>query len=80
MAAQPATAATAEASPRKKPTVRALDGHYEIEFMGHVPQFLEVDERNDPAFSKMFNDKPGHTLLFQTTPILVGGSDRSQLH
>lgn len=49
-----------------------FDGQYEVEFMGPVPQFLEKDENNDPAFSKIFNSKPGHALLFQTTPILIG--------
>lgn len=49
-----------------------FDGQYEEEEMGPVPQFLEKDEKNDPRFSKVFNAKPGHELLFQTTPILVG--------
>lgn len=49
-----------------------FDGTYEIEDMGPTPVFLEEDEKNAPRFSKVFNHKPGHTLLFQTTPILVG--------
>lgn len=49
-----------------------FDGQYEEEDMGPVPKFLEADEENDPRFSKVFNGKPGHELLFQTTPILVG--------
>lgn len=49
-----------------------FDGEYEIEFMGYVPQFTESDPANDPKFSKVFNHKPGHELLFQTTPIFVG--------
>jgi mono/diheme cytochrome c family protein len=49
-----------------------IDEQYEIEFMGPKPQFTEIDPRNDPAFSKMFNDKPGHELLFQTNPIFIG--------
>ena len=49
-----------------------FDGEYEVEFMGVKPQFLEKDPLNDPLFSKVFNSKPGHELLFQTTPILVG--------
>lgn len=49
-----------------------LDGQYEIEYMGYAPSFLEIDEKNDPPFSKVFNHKPGHELLFQTTPIYVG--------
>lgn len=49
-----------------------FDGEYEIEFMGHAPQFTESDPANDPKFSKVFNHKPGHELLFQTTPIFVG--------
>lgn len=50
-----------------------LDGQYEAEFMGHVPKFLEIDPENDPKFSKVFNHKPGHSLLFQTTPLFIGG-------
>jgi mono/diheme cytochrome c family protein len=49
-----------------------FDGQYEAEFMGYKPQFTEKDEANDPRFSKVFNEKPGDSLLFQTTPILVG--------
>lgn len=49
-----------------------FDGHYEIEFVGPVPKFLETDSANDPRFSRVFNGKPGHELLFQTTPIYVG--------
>lgn len=49
-----------------------FDGQYEAEFMGYKPEFTEKDGENDPLFSKVFNDKPGDALLFQTTPILVG--------
>jgi mono/diheme cytochrome c family protein len=49
-----------------------FDEQYEEEDMGPEPIFLEHDEENDPRFSKVFNAKPGHELLFQTTPILVG--------
>lgn len=49
-----------------------FEGQFEEEDIGPVPQFLESDEENDPKFSKVFNGKPGHELLFQTTPILVG--------
>lgn len=49
-----------------------FDGEYEAEFMGYKPEFTERDQLNDPRFSKVFNDKPGDALLFQTTPILVG--------
>jgi len=48
------------------------DGTYEEAYMGPEPQFLEKDELNDPKFSKAYNQKPGHRLLFQTTPLLVG--------
>ncbi len=48
------------------------DGQYEMEDIGPEPKFTEPDEKNDPKFSKVFNGKPGHKLLFQTTPILVG--------
>jgi mono/diheme cytochrome c family protein len=50
-----------------------FDERYETEFMGHKPEFLEEDPANDPLFSKVFNSKPGHELLFQTTPLYVGG-------
>lgn len=49
-----------------------FDGKYEPEYMGKVPEFTEKDPDNDPLFSKIFNHKPGHKLLFQTTPIYVG--------
>lgn len=49
-----------------------FDGEYEAEFMGHKPEFTERDPLNDPQFARVFNDKPGDALLFQTTPILVG--------
>lgn len=49
-----------------------FDGDYEIEFVGEKPQFTEPDRDNDPEFSKVFNAKPGHRLLFQTDPILPG--------
>jgi len=49
-----------------------LDEQYKVEFMGPKPQFLEIDPDNDPPFSHMFNDKPGHELLFQTTPLFIG--------
>lgn len=50
-----------------------FDEQYEVEFMGPKPEFLELDPANDPKFSRVFNDKPGHELLFQTSPIFVGG-------
>lgn len=50
-----------------------FDGQYEIEYLGPVPRFTESDPDNDPPFARMFNDKPGDRLLFQTTPILMGG-------
>jgi mono/diheme cytochrome c family protein len=49
-----------------------FDGKYEEEYMGPEPKFLEKDPDNDPKFSEVFNHKPGHSLLFQTTPIFVG--------
>lgn len=49
-----------------------FDGEYEEAFEGPRPEFLEVDPLNDPKFSKVFNHKPGHALLFQTTPIFPG--------
>ena len=48
------------------------DGQYEIEYHGFEPKFLETDSNNDPSFARQFNNKPGHALVFQTTPILVG--------
>jgi mono/diheme cytochrome c family protein len=49
-----------------------VDGHYEVEFEGHEPKFLEKDPENDPPFSKIFNHKPGYEILFQTTPLFMG--------
>lgn len=49
-----------------------FDGQYHAAETGPVPQFTEPDPKNDPAFSKVFNHKPGHELLFQTTPLFVG--------
>jgi len=49
-----------------------FDEQYEEADMGPTPQFLEEDPKNDPRFSNVFNHKPGHRLLFQTTPILPG--------
>lgn len=49
-----------------------FDGEYETEYRGFVPQFLEKDEKNDPEFASVFNDKPGHDLLFQVNPLYVG--------
>ena len=49
-----------------------FDGEYEGEFMGPKPEFTEPDPQNDPPFSRMFNHKPGPSLIFQTTPILIG--------
>lgn len=49
-----------------------FDGQYEIEPLAKKPSFLEKDSLHDPKFSKVFNDKPGPRLLFQTTPLLVG--------
>lgn len=49
-----------------------FDGTYNVEFIGYTPRFLEPDTKNDPMFSKVFNHKPGHELLFQTEPIYVG--------
>lgn len=49
-----------------------FDEFYEHEFMGPKPEFLEQDSKNDPVFSKVFNHKPGDSLLFQTEPIFVG--------
>lgn len=50
-----------------------FDGTYEPSFEGTEKHFLQRDAHNDPAFSRVFNHKPGHSLLFQTTPLFVGG-------
>lgn len=50
-----------------------FDGEYEAEFMGPKREFLEKDPEHDPKFAHVFNDKPDHKLLFQTTPLFVGG-------
>lgn len=49
-----------------------FDGQYEVEYQGPRPKFLETDKENDPLFSKVFNDKPGARLIFQTSPLYVG--------
>lgn len=49
-----------------------FDGQYEAQPHGFIPHFLEKDLENDPPFSKVFNSKPGHRLLFQTNPLYVG--------
>lgn len=49
-----------------------FDEAYETEYKGFVPQFLEKDAKHDPKFAHVFNDKPGHRLLFQTAPLYVG--------
>lgn len=49
-----------------------FDGDYGIEDLGHELKFLESDSENDPLFARVFNHKPGHELLFQTEPLLVG--------
>ncbi len=48
-----------------------FDGEYEPSHGSHKPQFLESDPVNGHFFSRMYNDKPGHALIFQTTPILA---------
>lgn len=50
-----------------------FSGEYEAHSHGPEPQFQESDGLNDPQFSKIFNDKPGDKLLFQTTPLFLGG-------
>ncbi|MBB64394.1 MAG: hypothetical protein CMO81_04965 [Waddliaceae bacterium] len=49
-----------------------FDGTYHEAHMGPHPDFTEPDHENDPSFARAFNHKPGHRLLFQTTPLLVG--------
>lgn len=49
-----------------------FDDEYEIEYMGPTPDFIEKDPKNDPQFARVFNNKPGHELLFQINPIFVG--------
>ncbi|MCC5832211.1 MAG: c-type cytochrome [Chlamydiales bacterium] len=48
------------------------DEDYEPAYEIKKPQFTEKDEENDPPFSRMYNHKPGHELVFQTTPLLGG--------
>jgi mono/diheme cytochrome c family protein len=50
-----------------------FDGQYEVAEGSHQTHFTESDPANDPIFAKVFNYKPGHKLLFQTTPLYVGG-------
>lgn len=48
------------------------DEDYEPAYTTAKPQFLEKDEENDPPFARMYNNKPGHDLAFQTNPLLAG--------
>ncbi|MFN0064865.1 MAG: cytochrome c [Chlamydiales bacterium] len=48
------------------------DEMYEAADRGPQPEFLEKDPLNDPKFARMYNSKPGHQLIFQTTPLLIG--------
>lgn len=49
-----------------------FDETYEPADLGKKPQFLEIDEEHDPLLARMYNNKPGHDLVFQTTPLFVG--------
>jgi len=49
-----------------------FDGQYEEAHQGEKLEFTEKDPQNDPQFAYIFNHKPGHELLFQTTPLFVG--------
>lgn len=49
-----------------------FDGEYEPGHAGHKPRFTESDPQNDPLLAKMYNHKPAHELVFQTTPLLAG--------
>ena len=49
-----------------------FDGQYAIEDQGPTPLFIERDLKNDPQFARIFNDKPGPELLFQTEPLFIG--------
>lgn len=48
------------------------DEEYEPAYESEKPQFTEKDKENEPKFARMYNNKPGHELAFQTTPILAG--------
>lgn len=48
------------------------DHDYEPAYATHKPQFLEPGGDRDPPISRMYNHKPGHDLIFQTTPLLAG--------
>ena len=48
------------------------DGQYEVGHAHASPQFTESDAHNDPAFAQAYNSQPGHELIFQTTPLMVG--------
>jgi mono/diheme cytochrome c family protein len=50
-----------------------FDGHYPIDSHSALSPFVEVDSSGDPRFAQVFNAKPGHDLLFQTSPLLIGG-------
>ncbi|NGX61946.1 MAG: Cytochrome c6 [Chlamydiae bacterium] len=61
----------AQALVAKRAHGAVFDEEYEPADTLIKPQFLEIDPENDPRFSTMYNDKPGHDLVFQTTPILA---------
>lgn len=49
-----------------------FDGQYEVEESEASPRWTEPDPKNDPLFARVFNHKPGESLIFQTEPIFVG--------
>lgn len=49
-----------------------IDGQYHASHEGHKMVFTELDPDNDPKMATVFNSKPSHGLLFQTTPLFVG--------
>ena len=50
-----------------------FDGAYKAEFTGFVPEFIEKDPLHDPHFAAAYNAKPSEEMIFQTTPLFVGG-------
>ena len=49
-----------------------FDKDYHGEAHGPKPIFIEPDDKNDPTFAQVFNSKPDHHMLFQTTPLFEG--------
>jgi len=55
-----------------------FEGEYHANERSPVSPYVEVDEVNDPEFSRVFTAEPGHDLRFQTTPLMPGALMQSR--